>query len=545
VLAAPVRKNTRFPIGFTLSVTPAGQTPFVCWWRRNGVPLDDDGHYSSAHTTNLVATGVSALDTGAYKVVVSNAFGMATSAVTTVSIYCADAAGTSPVPPYADWSTAATNIQDAIDAASDGDFVLVTNGVYAFGGKAMAGDLTNRVALDKPLTVLSVNGFASTTLLGDGLAPINGPSAVRCAWLADGATLCGFTLRGGATRTSGDSYAQQSGGGVWAVSTDGWILNCLLTNNAANYAGGASFAATLVNCFLVGNSAQVRGGAACNSALLNCTVTGNSTTFGFGAVDYDFLGSRVVRNSIVVNNSMGRNYSSGVSFSYSCTSPLPPGAGNINADPLLLDGLHLGASSACRAAGNPAFALGTDLDGEPWGDPPSIGCEEALDTSYVGPIRFVDLYVVPTPYVQTTIFAWAGCRFIGRASRLAWSLGDGTVLTNANASVTHTWTNAGDYTITFTAFNNDSPTGVSTNLLLHVEALVPPSLLLGGHTGNNFTLTFTGQFWINYVLEQTTNLSAPIAWQTVSNIFSPLNGPMTVTDPRATNSARFYRIRSL
>src|SRR5512135_1055260 len=84
------------------------------------------------------------------------------------------------VPPFETWDQAATNIQAAIDVAVVGDEVLVTNGVYATGGKVMAGDLTNRIAINKAITVRSVNGSQATEIRGAGA--INGPSAVRCAW---------------------------------------------------------------------------------------------------------------------------------------------------------------------------------------------------------------------------------------------------------------------------------------------------------------------------------------------------------------------------
>jgi hypothetical protein len=177
---------------------------------------------------------------------------------------------TAPSPPYFSWSTAATNIQDAVDVALAGDEIVVTNGLYLSGESAGPADTgSNRVTVSKPLNLHSVNG-PDVTVIG-------GLDAVRCVYLTNGVTLNGFTLANGV----GNGNGLQEGGGVLCESTNALITNCILASNVAHNGGGARDG-TLNNCILAGNVSHGNGGGANGSTLNNCTVTNNDAGVGGG-----------------------------------------------------------------------------------------------------------------------------------------------------------------------------------------------------------------------------------------------------------------------
>lgn len=244
------------------------------------------------------------------------------------AVFYVDLNSTSPTPPYSDWSTAATNIQDAIDASSAGDQILVTNGIYQTGGRVVYGSLTNRVAINKAVTVQSVNGPAVTVIQGYQMpGTTNGDSAIRCVYMTNSASLVGFTLTNGATRSAGDSIHEESGGGLLCESNStGIVSNCVIASNRGfNWAGGAylgnfnfcTFAGnyataagaviygTLNNCVLTNNTTSATGGggagAFCN--FTNCTLAKNSAPSGGGAYSCTLVNCTLSNNSTTGGNS--------------------------------------------------------------------------------------------------------------------------------------------------------------------------------------------------------------------------------------------------
>ncbi len=163
--------------------------------------------------------------------------------------------------PYTAWANAATTIQDAVDAAPVGGQVWVEAGEYAVGARDCNG-MAHRLVVDKPLTVSAATpGYFQTIIRGAGPA---GPGAVRCAYLAAGSRLEGFTLADGATRTNTGFYATwETCGGGGAICENGAVMsNCWIVGNRAVRCGGGVVGGTLRNSVLVGNWAARDGGGA-------------------------------------------------------------------------------------------------------------------------------------------------------------------------------------------------------------------------------------------------------------------------------------------
>ncbi len=310
-----------------------------------------------------------------------------------------------PVAPYTDWAYAATNIQDAVDVAEAGDTVLVGDGYYAVGGRTMIDGIPNRVAITNAISLRSLNGAGMTTIsaqpspqqLENGMI-VYGPSEERRGvWLTGGSRIDGFTVTGGRAYLY---YGSGCGGGVYGSGSANVVANCILSNNIASAQGAGVFGCSAHNCMIVGNltykldyvppvtygagaaSCTLRnctlygnwggaGGGAYNCTLENCMVTRNASEKGSGGGvnNCNLLNCIVTANERHVENWWEVDNFAGCNLTFTCSTPLASGEGNIEADPIF-EGeadFHLQSSSPCIGAGTNLewMAGATDLGGMP------------------------------------------------------------------------------------------------------------------------------------------------------------------------------------
>ncbi len=199
--------------------------------------------------------------------------------------------------PYTSWASAANNIQDAVDAATNGETVVVASGIYNTGARVTPGfTLSNRVVITKNITLESENGPENTIIAGAGP---NGDQAIRCVFMTNSAKLVGFTLSNGHTKTSASTlpeyFYNKSGGGAFMVDKC-YVSNCFFVNNSADHSGGGLYcyySGTAEYCRFTYNTAGGGGGVSFyasvsgSSLLENSVVIGNDAAYAGGGVSID------------------------------------------------------------------------------------------------------------------------------------------------------------------------------------------------------------------------------------------------------------------
>jgi len=392
----------------------------------------------------------------------------------------------SPTSPFLTWPTAATNIQDAVDVANNSGTILVTNGTYL---------LSSQIDIAKSLTIQSVSGPENTI--------VNGNNTTRCFELYNHNTIIsGFTITNGYISGNGDgggvlcnaatpvitncTIRGNSAGGDGGGAYRGTVNNCIISGNSAGDYGGGTRLSTINSSFISGNSAGKRGGGTYYGTVNNCAISGNSAGDYGGGTCYgtinnctisenlagDYGGGTyncTVNNSIIWYNSAPEdlNIHDGT-ISYSCSYPLPPGEGNFDNNPILLSSSHISPSSPCIGAGSNSYATGTDIDGENWKDPPSVGCDEVYLTNLTGGL-YVDIYAKYTSAVVGAELEFKAIIF-GKPASNYWSFGDGAA--SPDKYITdHSFSAAGEYEVILSAFNNDNPAGVSATIMVNIVGL--------------------------------------------------------------------------
>ncbi|MFH2051598.1 MAG: FG-GAP-like repeat-containing protein [bacterium] len=239
------------------------------------------------------------------------------------------------------------------------------NGIRLFGG--FAGIETSFDQRDLGLHPTILSGDIGTP--GD---PTDNSHHVVTGFLGTGDEIIdGFTIR--------DGYGGTQGGGVYSLSTDFQIANCIVTANQAGDGAGLSSngqTLTLLNVLVHDNTAtNVGGGFAGDGYFANCTITRNTALVGggFSGTGSTFFSTIISGNSgyfpevgpnsgIFTKCLITGSGGSGIGWD---TNLGTDGGGNIDADPRFS---HPGSGNFRLALGSPAIDSGANLPGLPFFD---------------------------------------------------------------------------------------------------------------------------------------------------------------------------------
>ena len=274
--------------------------------------------------------------------------------------YYAAQNGQTPASPYNTWAKAASNIQDAVNAAGTYDTVWIGAGRYTVPPNATNYHGTNVVFINRSLNLQSSNGVPGDTII-DGNSTNRGIAIISSArWALKGLVIsnCFATNWGGGiynlpvagtgtlqncvvTDNSVGWGTAAEGGGMWAdvLGAINYVMsNSVFRNNRAlsnppstqyGRAGAALLGAytggggTFTDCLFENNSAGGRAGAiylgyeSKKFIFDRCIIRGNRTEYainaiyGGGGIYYGGACRIVMRNCLLCNNSAAPTASGG------------------------------------------------------------------------------------------------------------------------------------------------------------------------------------------------------------------------------------------
>ena len=226
-------------------------------------------------------------------------------------------------------------IQAGIDAAVDGDEVLVAEGEYF-----ETIDLLGKAITVRGTDPSNPDIVAATIIDGAGL----GTSGITCGsgegadTIISGLTITGGNpeLGGGMSNTNGssptvinctftDNHAvggAARGGGMYNDASNPTVTNCTFSSNEADYLGGGMYNdnsnPTVTDCTFSGNDGSPGGGGMYNTngsspTVTDCTFSGNDATGGGGMNNVDssptVTGCTFSENTATSGGGMNNNYS--------------------------------------------------------------------------------------------------------------------------------------------------------------------------------------------------------------------------------------------
>jgi len=295
------------------------------------------------------------------------------------------------------WETAFQAIQEGIDAASDGDTVIVAQETYVenihFNGKNIvlrSADPLEPTVVDSTIidghkagSVVTFSGTEDETCVLSGFTIRNGEAQ-------QGGGICGGKHEGPRTLATiednriRENSAQFGGGGL--AYCDGTVRRNVIAGNSGGFVGGGGLSecdGAILNNVIAGNSGALSGGGleGCDGTIENNTIVGNAGGGLDSAGGLSFC-QATIRNCIIWGNLGTTQISNCSAPTYCCIQDWAEGGGgNIADDPRFADpdgpdgkaqtyednDYHLRPHSPCIDAGkNENWMVGAvDLDGNP------------------------------------------------------------------------------------------------------------------------------------------------------------------------------------